>query len=102
MLIKVRVKYTVCKTKENGKDSGKSGSGGSSGYVGVFTLKFKNISHLIYDNSMSRLGINGNHGHAGLGGFKGNSYERIYFINEIPLFEKIFFGVGYFVVRTLS
>jgi hypothetical protein len=79
----------------NGKNPGKGGSGGLSGFSGVFIHKINSISHRTYDNSLDRLGINGNHGKAGLGGYRGDWYERIYYIREIPVYAKaLSFGLA--------
>ena len=79
----------------NGKNPGKGGSGGLSGFSGVFIHKINSISHRIHDNSLDRLGINGNHGKAGLGGYQGDSAKRQYYIGEVSVFAKITsFGIN--------
>jgi hypothetical protein len=92
--------YTLRKEGEcgtNGKNPGKGGYGGLNGFSGVFILKANNISHFIHDNSMKKVGTNGNHGQAGLGGYRGNSFERIYIILESSIIVKIFsFGFASF------
>jgi hypothetical protein len=72
----------------NGKNPGKGGIGGLSGYSGVFIHKINSISHRIHDNSKIRLGKNGSHGSHGLGGYRGDSYQRVYYIREIPTYAK--------------
>ena len=72
----------------NGKNSGKSGNGGLSGYSCVFIYGSERNNH----NSRKRLGITANHGKAGSEGYKGDSEERIYLIQEASIFSTIIFS----------